>query len=223
MYQITELSINSAVTAITQLRRTIPESMLSKLRRYVIDEKACIPEGVSNESLKLLLDSSWLNCDIMNYYMLLLQRRFGGQTFYSNSFAPGSSSSQKRKPALDDVLIPLNVRETHWILLHVRVAEEVINVYDSAQRGEAYYENSKDIMRVKKYLVHYGKQQNCWKIVVQKSEQQKDGDSCGVFTLMNAKALRLGVSLPQLNGSIMDCRSKILCEIMIGQILDMMY
>jgi Ulp1 family protease len=213
---------NQVYVVMTQLRQTIPESLLEKLRHYVLDRNACIPAGVCNDSLRTLLDSSWLTCDVMNYYLGLLKGRFGGQTFRSNLFDKGERI-QKKVLQLDDVLIPLNIGGQHWILLRIRIRDETIEVYDSIVQAQSYYENKKEIRRVKQYLVHHGKAKECWKIIIKTSEQQNDGCSCGVFVLLNAKALRMNIEPPKLKGNIMGYRSKLLCEIMSGQILEFIY
>lgn len=188
----------------------------------ILEQNAHVPAEyyrVSNRSLKLLLDSSWLNDEILNNYFGLIVSQFGGETFQSTNFAQGTSAKQRRQRNLDDVIIPLNQKNQHWILLRVLVEKEEIEIYDSMQKSLERYLTCSDINRVKLYMVHYGKAKSCWKLVIRNSEQQRDGTSCGLMTMMNAKCIRMNIPAPRMNDNIMGHRGKFLLEIMTAKIL----
>jgi len=102
------------------------------------------------------------------------------------------------------------------------MSEDVMEIYDSLARKAEYYQKHADIDRVKKYMVHYGKAKACWKIRLMESEQQKDGTSCGIFTIMNAKAIAYETAVPpSISASIVGFRMKIATELLCGRILPM--
>jgi Ulp1 family protease len=216
-------SAETVIPALRKLSETVPISTIKTLEN-MIAQGACIPSIISNENLKRLTETAWLSDDIMNHYLRLLSERCGGQVFESLLFADRKDRTQQKKMLqLTDVLVALNDGENHWILVRVDCEKEILEVQDSIQKSTKHYNKAPGIKRLRKYLSYYGKNAEAWTLKVLPSEQQLDGDSCGIFTLMNAKALRFGVATPPLNGNVMGFRAKILLELMLGKILEMSY
>jgi Ulp1 family protease len=214
---------DTELPALRNLRLTVPISTTQILER-MIAEGACIPDLISNEGLKRLTNTSWLTDSIMHRYLILLTERFGGQAFDPLMFGDRDTRVRQRKHhELSSILVPINNGGNHWFLVRVDYEKEIFEIQDSSQKTFKHYTKASGIKRLRRYLTYYGKRADCWTIKLLPSEQQIDFFSCGVFTLMNAKAFKFGVPTPPLNEHLMGFRSKILLELMLGRILDMFY
>ncbi|XP_071855268.1 uncharacterized protein [Apostichopus japonicus] len=87
------------------------------------------------------------------------------------------------------IFMPINITNNHWILLAANVPQMSVSILDSMDTGKglSYIGKWKKVMHNRSMLV--GELDGEWKTGHLMSAQQKDGNSCGSFVLMNALAL----------------------------------
>ncbi|XP_071850934.1 uncharacterized protein [Apostichopus japonicus] len=87
------------------------------------------------------------------------------------------------------IFMPINITNNHWILLVANVPQMSVSILDSMDTGKglSYVGKWKKFMHNRSRLV--GELDGEWKTGHLMSAQQKDGNSCGPFVLMNALAL----------------------------------
>ena len=154
------------------LRLRVPSSEIKVLKDYLAtvptspdSEKVVIRKFAIDMTVKKLLclrEKTWLNDEVVNFYMELLQERSGPRpsskshkpikTFFFSSFmyaklvekseydysrvAKWSKKLNIRK--CGRIILPINIQNTHWALVAIFMATEQIHFYD------AKYENSSD-------------------------------------------------------------------------------
>lgn len=113
--------------------------------------------AVSYNDMKLFLPGRWLNDEIINFYMALLQKRSenrfekskGKMDYFFNSFffaslTSGSSDQYdynkvrrwtKRKKidifSASKIFVPININNCHWTLAVINISDQKIYYYDS--------------------------------------------------------------------------------------------
>lgn len=115
---------------------------------------------------------------------------------------------------VDTVFIPVH-EINHWTLMVVRPADRTIEYFDSL--GSA---GAGQVSRIKKWLHgELGEQykEEDWTALASSSSQQDNMSDCGVFLLMNAKAIALGIEPTAFGPSHTALlRRKIVAELMNG-------
>jgi len=124
---------------------------------------------------------------------------------YSNQF-DGFMSDEEF--TLDNLLIPAHVDGNHWIVLRVKFADQLIEVYDSMGTVNPTYNRHLEALR--RYLYHdlhkhlpehswppYGAWSRNWRMrnASRLSPRQLNGYDCGVFTMISSYLLARGVQL----------------------------
>ncbi|KAJ5347858.1 Peptidase C48 SUMO/Sentrin/Ubl1 [Penicillium brevicompactum] len=184
---------------------------------------------------------AWLNDEIINSYLGLLVhylRELNGNLgpkdkprfhsfntfFYSTlrdkGYAGVARWARRAKIGgadllnVDMVFIPVH-EVNHWTLMVVRPADRTIEYFDSL--GSA---GSAQVTRIKKWLHgELGDQykEEEWTVLASLSSQQDNMSDCGVFLLMNAKAIALGIEPTAFGPSHTSLlRRKIVAELMNG-------
>jgi len=109
---------------------------------------------------------------------------------------------------VDDLFVPINVRNIHWLFLHVNLRTKTIRLYDSLWKNAPVH--TKYLLAIKKYLydeefkrtlVNDRPPFRVWKRNWDAqnrsghSPTQGNGDDCGVFTLLSIYLLSRGVQI----------------------------
>ncbi len=174
---------------------------------------------ISVNKIKTLRDNSWLNDEMVNFYMKMLNERenelvvkypikkksYFFNSFFVNRLVDNESGGYcydnvkrwTKKAGIENIMeferifFPVNVNNTHWTLAVVYLHAKRVLYYDSmGGRGQRYVEG------LLRWVVDEAAAKN--KIVVNKNEwslergvcpQQENGYDCGVFTVVCADFL----------------------------------
>ncbi|CAG8135174.1 unnamed protein product [Penicillium olsonii] len=184
---------------------------------------------------------AWLNDEIINSYLAILVhylRQLNGNLgpndrprfhsfntfFYSNLRDKGYQSvarwatrakiGRENLLDVDTVFIPVH-EVNHWTLMVVRPVDRTIEYFDSLGSAGAY-----QVKSIKAWLrgelgPKYKEEE--WTVLKSVSSRQDNMSDCGVFLLINAKAIALGIEPTAFGPSHTTLlRSKIVAEIMNG-------
>jgi len=114
-----------------------------------------------------------------------------GSALIHNPAMNVKESAMTSMPAV--VILPL-CKNHHWILLTITKATGIITIHDSLNHnhsGKHYTDNYlQGIYRY--YAKKHGEDLTLYKVIVEESQQQNDHYSCGVITMLNARALVYG-------------------------------
>ncbi|GMH44392.1 hypothetical protein BSKO_12344 [Bryopsis sp. KO-2023] len=181
---------------------------------YGLDEVLLIgPRNaqVTCADLQSLRGQSWVNDEVVNFYLRLVQGRASDastkfhmmSSYFYTQLTIGRYNYgnvrrwTKRDPALkkDVILMPINLNKTHWILVVVRLRMGVIELYDSLGGYESSWEVFKNVQQWlrdeqsdKQIELNIKK----WKQKKMPVPLQGDGSSCGVFTCVFAERVAAG-------------------------------
>lgn len=217
------------------------EKILSMPRNHVHVSK--FNQDITTEMLKCLRDGQWLNDEIMNFQINLMQERnsksrkrprvfFHNSFFYTKMMANGvykySNVSRwtKRKKidifAMDMVIFPVHVHGNHWCLGVIDLFKKEVVYYDSlGGRNPDFFTSCR------RYITdeHQDKKNSSfdltgWKDVLPKAiPHQNNGCDCGVFTLKFADYISERLPLKFSQKDMPYFRRRILLEIINGAIL----
>ncbi|KAF6003126.1 specific peptidase [Cyanidiococcus yangmingshanensis] len=182
------------------------EQILSRLCDVQICLRGC--------DLRCLRHPGWLNDEIMNAYMGMLNRQYRSQGVYCfNSFFYTRLTSPSyrfefvhrwtRRAGLciqrnSLLLVPVNVDQRHWILVAIDASRRELRCYDSMHSRDGWrvlpnlerwlYDELTDKRVKDPWLLSRE-----WRTLLAHEHQpvprQSDGGSCGVFSLLFAEAL----------------------------------
>ncbi|KAJ8305294.1 hypothetical protein KUTeg_015839 [Tegillarca granosa] len=95
------------------------------------------------------------------------------------------------------IMMPININDNHWILMVVNVKELSVTVLDSmnGQKAENWISLWRKFMEKRNSLEDISEKLGPWVENPLLSSKQRDGNSCGVFALMNAECLVHGVHI----------------------------
>ncbi|GEQ72414.1 hypothetical protein JCM33374_g6101 [Metschnikowia sp. JCM 33374] len=179
------------------------------LNQPVVSE-FCI--DVTVKDIKTLADSSWLNDNIIDFYLNMVSARSSNIFCWTTHFFstlkskgyPGVARWAKRKKVnlleKDLVIVPINIMGTHWALAVVDNQAKSIGYYDSlSSRG-----NIRALESLNEYMLKESERLQVPSISYtlhpnMKTPQQQNGFDCGVFTCTVAKYIseRLPLSFGQ--------------------------
>jgi sentrin-specific protease 1 len=97
---------------------------------------------------------------------------------------------------LDKIFIPINISNTHWVLVVIQVQLKRISFYDSG--GGCGLRFMKNIRKwIEDVAVQFCKEINIseWKMVNEISPKQTNGFDCGMFVIMVADYISDGLPL----------------------------
>jgi Ulp1 family protease len=198
---------------------------------------------VQGSSFKLLNAKTCLNDEIMNFLINAIDKDspkeiFMLSTHFYTLLNEGKHKNVKRwtlKKGVDisklqKILIPINFKLNHWILVEINMEKENIVVYDSLPFNSVVY---KDIVEnLKSYIVAelkaswqnknvvkedtYQKFKNVneWEVKYPSDIPNQDNDfDCGVFTFLFAKYLSKGWNFDFTQSDIPQIRRQIALDI----------
>jgi sentrin-specific protease 1 len=196
--------------------------------------------------LVCLRRNTWLNDEVVNFYMAMLQERDARlcsaskgtrlPSHYFNSFFMtkllengqynyGQVKRWSKKFdvfALDRVFIPINLNNTHWVMAVVYVQKKEIHYYDSMSGSGKRYLDAMlqwlvDEAREKKGELLDPEQ---WKLSdrEQNVPQQQNGYDCGVFSIMCADYVSDNLPLSYVQEDMQNNRVKIAAAIRRGHL-----
>eukprot|EP01039_Chlorochromonas_danica_P002907 gene2907-3173_t len=199
---------------------------------------------MTREKIVCLREYTWLNDEVINFYMCMLQERdkalcekYTGRkpSHYFNSFFMTKlqeggkyAYSQVRRWsrkfdvfALEKVFIPINIHNTHWTLAVVYMQEKKIVFYDSMSGGGMVY-----LRDLKRWVAdeHRDKKgtdldMSSWTTMsAQGIPQQRNGYDCGVFVVMCADYLTDDLPLTYRQEEMSENRLKIAASIEQGNL-----
>jgi len=126
--------------------RLLADGLDEKLLQQRPDEVLCTRFGaeLTRRHLSCLLPDQWLNDEVVNCYMKLLQECSEGQIWCANTFfwnkleAGGHAAVQRwtRRAAVNvaelrAILVPLHLEGCHWSLAMVHIPRRTISYFDS--------------------------------------------------------------------------------------------
>jgi sentrin-specific protease 1 len=196
--------------------------------------------------LVCLRRNTWLNDEVVNFYMAMLQERDARlcsasngarlPSHYFNSFFMtkllengqynyGQVKRWSKKFdvfALDRVFIPINLNNTHWVMAVVFVQKKEIHYYDSMSGSGKRYLDA-----MLKWLVDEAREKKGeqldpeqWKLSDQEQNvpQQQNGYDCGVFSIMCADYVSDNLPLSYVQEDMQNNRVKIAAAIRRGHL-----
>ena len=169
-------------------------------------------DELSVKSLQLLERRHWLNDEIINGFLKLVQLKFPQVFIFSSFFWSKLASAgyesvapwtQKKKINIfkdfEIVLFPMHVNENHWCLGYVDMRDFTVSIFDSQAEGKGslHKQQSKKIIS---YLqsefrnVFSDIRVPGWKIILQGDSlpQQLNENDCGVFVCLYGTFLSAG-------------------------------
>ncbi len=183
----------------------------AKLNEFKHDSDIVVTIGnddVTFGDLKRLLPGNWLQTDIINAYFHLLASK-SDKTFFHNTylyqkltqsnkndgitFANKVDKKQKIDISkLEQIFIPVNIDNAHWVLVVVNIKTHGIHLYDSLYKSSKSHEVVFD--NVERYLNNNLKTNSLATVTwtrdtVQDIVRQKNQNDCGIFILLFAKCI----------------------------------
>lgn len=202
-------------------RRLVDDALRQKCAEAHPEEVLCTRFGaeLTRRHLSCLQPDEWLNDEVVNCYMRLLQEESDGRLWCPNTFFwpklqdGGYAAVQRwsRRAAMDmgsleAIIIPLHLDGCHWALAVVHVPEQRLAYFDSLglpppealeprlaefMRGEMC---SKPALALRAGHKETAPFRSVWKLKCQKNEAwqmslQENGSDCGVFMLAYAECI----------------------------------
>ncbi|KAI5967671.1 hypothetical protein CANMA_002851 [Candida margitis] len=214
------------------------DSQLAKVNQAWIanPRSICINQysiDISYADLQTLKDGRWLNDNIIDFYLNLVMKQspkvFIWTThFYSTLASRGYSGVArwaKRKKvdllAMDKVIVPVNISNTHWALAVVDNLQKAITYYDSLRFGQSG--NPEAVKNLQMYMDNEAKRLGHDAIKYKpvpyiEAPQQKNGSDCGVFTCIAARYLAQNSELKYSQNDMKMIRRRMTFEIMSDQL-----
>eukprot|EP00588_Corethron_pennatum_P009003 CAMPEP_0194266106 /NCGR_PEP_ID=MMETSP0169-20130528/1125_1 /TAXON_ID=218684 /ORGANISM="Corethron pennatum, Strain L29A3" /LENGTH=605 /DNA_ID=CAMNT_0039006717 /DNA_START=204 /DNA_END=2021 /DNA_ORIENTATION=+ len=205
-------------------------------------------DSVQRDSLRRLRPGTWLNDEVIHYFLLMLARRdqelskslnrkrshFFKSFFvtklldergycYSNVKRWSKKVPGKDIFQLDKIICPVNVANSHWTCAVIFVEEKRIQYYDSMGCG-----GRRTLEGLLQYMVDEYKDKkkkvldvNEWTLVPSQPDtpEQANGYDCGVFTCMFADFISRNQPLTFTQDHVTECRERIALSILNGSAL----
>jgi hypothetical protein len=200
---------------------------------------------MTKEKFLCLKPVTWLNDEVINFYMNLLQERDTKfinakektrSSHYFNSFfftkllenRVYNYSNVKRWTKKFDIFekekifIPVNLNNTHWTMLMIHMQKKEIHYFDSLSgSGKTYLEAAmrwiKDEGREKKNLTI---DTNEWRLLERERNvpQQRNGSDCGMFSIYAADYLSDDLPMEYNQDEMAENRLRVGAAILRGQL-----
>jgi len=215
------------------VKRIVDKALCGQQAQTAPDEVVCTCFGaeLTRRHFECLLPDMWLNDEVVNSYLRLVQERADGRCWCPNSFfwpklsAEGYSAVRRwmRRAAvnvdlLQAILVPLHLNATHWALAVIDFRALGIHYFDSL----AHAPPRNLVARLEEYL----QQENFmdkWPILSRDiSPLQRNGSDCGVFACACAERFAAGglenVQFDTSQFAITQMRRKIATAICMGSL-----
>ena len=169
-------------------------------------------KGLKRSDMQLLREGKWLNDELINFYLSLLDRSCKCRIYVHNTFfysvklfKEGIFNYKSVKKwididiftQIDKILIPVHVGENHWALAVVNIRDKQFEYYDSIQNPV----NSTLVVSVLRLytineairLGHFSRVYEIenWHSKTKTTPQQNNGVDCGMFVLQFARCVAL--------------------------------
>lgn len=188
---------------------------------------------ISVRDFQTLCDSSWLNDNVIDFYLNLVSESLEGTFcwtthFFSTLRAKGYQGvarwAKRKKVNLAEkkkVIVPINIMSTHWALAVVDNTAHTICYYDSLSSGgnrktveilQDYMNKERDRLQAPAmdYVLHAS----------MKTPQQQNGYDCGVFTCTAARYVAGGRPLTFSQKDMKVIRRRMAYEILKKSLID---
>lgn len=206
--------------------------------------------------------NDWVNSDALNFYFVLLTERDTRLTLRSHDFCRLNGLDPEiyaRRPSYfcessvytffsdagtidswknvdlhlhDKVFLPINIDNTHWVLVVIFVQKKKLVFYDSLLTCTSSIASKKIIQTVLRWWIKYHQQKNLpffpeeWTLSKRNDlPQQPNGFDCGIYTMLFADLLADDLEhfhqspLFHNHTNIQRYRRKILLSILLGTVL----
>lgn len=189
---------------------------------------------MTRSKIVCLRKATWLNDEVINFYMSMLQER-NTKYHYFNSFflvklvenGKYCYNNVKRWTKKFNILekekifIPVNLGNTHWTMMVIHMTAKQISYYDSMSGSGRRHMNAvlqwiKDDVQDK---LKQSLDMSDWKIIDEsKVPQQRNGYDCGVFSIMCADYVSDNLPLVYTQDEMIENRLKIGAAILRGSL-----
>ena len=194
--------------------------------------------SITRRDIATLLGDSWLNDEVINFYMNLLTERgeqdtsrpkvYAMNTFFMPKVLQQGQSGVRRWTRKTDIFsydvipVPVHVSNIHWCMAIIHLRDKYIRYYDSMGQPNR---------RVLEALVQYLKDESMdkrkeafstegWLIEsVPDCPRQMNGSDCGVFSCMFAEYISRDHRINFTQENMPYFRQKMVLEICTGQLL----
>jgi len=191
---------------------------------------------IVHSTIRRLLPYNWLDDEAINGQVTLMQARndhtvaanpSAPKHYYFNSFFytklrhAGEYSYHVVQRwsrsvdvlAMDKIFMPVNITQTHWILVVVEKGPGTVRVYDSFAAEYPVVTES-----IERWLVDeanfYGSETQRWTVEHPKCRLQENCDDCGVFTIKNMDYISRGLDVNTMTRSTAYYRRRIAAELL---------
>lgn len=195
--------------------------------------------SITRRDIATLLGDSWLNDEVINFYMNLLMERSEGDgngypkcyamnTFFMPKVLQQGQSAVRRWTrkvdifAFDVIPVPVHVSNIHWCMAIISLKERYIRYYDSMGQPnkrvldalEQYLrDESMDKRKVALDMEGWRKEN------IADCPRQMNGSDCGVFSCMFAEYISRGHRVNFTQENMPYFRQKMILEICAGKLL----
>ena len=228
------LSFNQMTSAETQeidsiFKCTVSESDYAVMHRFNI--------SISLRDFQRLNDGSWLNDEIVNFYMQLLSEDCSryGDFYFANTFfytrlrdSKGSFCYDNVKAWMKDtnifemkkLLFPMHINGNHWALSVVDIEFKKILYIDSLPKDSTFLDVEVLNMWLScEYNKHHDSPFELFQKINYSCPRQTNGLDCGVFMLTFAHLIYLGTDLNIMHQQVVPfMRRKIALSILRGKL-----
>merc|ERR1712168_783596 len=181
--------------------------------------------GITGSDLQTLEPNEWLNDNIINHYIKMIEIAHPNHFVAISSFLSETLSNPSRKPEkIPDLtnkiaLIPLNTI-AHWSLVIVFTNQKTIMIFDSMRLKTLTLDVLESLQRLQSHLYDVRKERFIVKLNTA-VRQQTNSDDCGVFVCAYARCLAEGGELINRIGQrqISKFRKLIKDEIKLGALM----
>ncbi|CAJ1459727.1 unnamed protein product [Effrenium voratum] len=194
------------------------------------EEVVCTRYGaeLTRRHLSCLLPDEWVNDEVVNAYLRLVQDFSKGvwcpNTFFWPKLEEGGHAAVERwarRAAIDVallrcIIVPLHLEGCHWALAVMKMSQRTIEYFDSL--GLAAPDNLQS--RLSEYAsMEASALSGCWKLKVATAQLQENTSDCGVFMLAYAECMALGTPMSVDASQVAKKRRAIALTILRGQLL----
>ncbi|XP_016976990.1 uncharacterized protein LOC108042976 isoform X2 [Drosophila rhopaloa] len=193
---------------------------------------------ITRDDIRTLLGTSWLNDEVINFYMCLLTKRseeragqvpsvYAMNTFFVPRLLQAGHSGVKRWTrkvnlfAKDIIPVPVHCNGVHWCMAIIHMRNKTIRYYDSMGKPnqnvldalEAYLREESLDKRKQPFDTSGFVSEN-----VPNIPQQSNGSDCGVFSCMFAEYITRDVPITFTQADMSYFRKKMALEIAGGEL-----
>ena len=204
-------------------------------------------DPVTRASLQTLRPKTWLNDEVIHYYITTLAKRddalsnaipgrkrchffksffmtsllHDGRYHYDNIRRWSNNVPGQDIFALDKLIVPINISQQHWTCAVIFMQEKRIQYYDSVLGDGLYY-----LRALRRYLKdehrnrkHLALDTSSWTLVECQSDtpKQENGYDCGVFTCMFADYVSVDKPFDFNQATVTMCRHRMALSILRGR------